>query len=71
MKKFILSGDHGQLLNYRSVGKSFDLAIPTPEHYLPMLYVLSLQDKNDRVSLFNDKTVGGSISMTCIRIDSD
>ncbi|NLJ44623.1 MAG: 4,5-DOPA dioxygenase extradiol [Bacteroidales bacterium] len=70
MKKYILSGSHDQLINYTTLGKSFDLAIPTPEHYLPMLYVLALQDKNDRITLFNDKTVGGSISMTCIRIDS-
>jgi len=71
MKKFILSGDHDQLINYKTNGKAFDLAIPTPEHFLPMLYVLALQDKNDRITLFNDKTVGGSITMTCIRIDSD
>jgi 4,5-DOPA dioxygenase extradiol len=41
MKKFILSGDHNPLINFRSQGKSFDLAIPTPEHYLPLLYSLA------------------------------
>src|SRR5690606_15333687 len=55
MKKYILNGDHQQLINFRSQGKTFDLAIPTPEHYLPLLYSLALQDKNDAVSLFNDK----------------
>ena len=57
MKKFILDSDHKQLINFRSQGKSFDLAIPTPEHYLPLLYSLALQDKNDEVKLFNDKAV--------------
>lgn len=69
MKKFILNGDHKQLINFRSQGKSFDLAIPTPEHYLPLLYTLALQDKNDRVTLFNDKAVAGSLTMTSVKID--
>lgn len=69
MKKFILNGDHKQLINFRSQGKSFDLAIPTPEHYLPLLYTLALQDKNDKVTLFNDKAVAGSLTMTSVKID--
>ncbi len=68
MKKFILNGDHQQLVNFRSQGKSFDLAIPTPEHYLPLIYSLALQDKNDGVALFNDKAVAGSITMTSVKI---
>ncbi len=68
MKKHILDGDHQPLINFRSQGKSFDLAIPTPEHYLPLLYSLALQDKNDAVSLFNDKAVAGSLTMTSVKI---
>jgi 4,5-DOPA dioxygenase extradiol len=68
MKQYILNGDHKQLINYKSQGRSFDLAIPTPDHYLPLLYALALQDKNDTVTIFNDKPVGGSLSMTSIRI---
>ena len=49
MKKFILSGDHKQLINYRCHGKAFELAIPTPEHYLPLLYALSLKEESDPV----------------------
>jgi 4,5-DOPA dioxygenase extradiol len=71
MKKFILSGDHKQLINYRSHGKSFDLAIPTPEHYLPLLYTLALKEENEAVSLFNDKAVAGSLTMTSVRIGGD
>lgn len=68
MKKFILSGDHQQLINFRSQGKAFDLAIPTPEHYLPLLYSLALQDKNEEVKLFNDKAIAGSLTMTSVKI---
>jgi len=68
MKKFILDSDHDPLINYRSQGKPFDLAIPTPEHYLPLLYSLALKEKNEQVSLFNDKAVAGSLTMTSVRI---
>jgi len=68
MKKYILSGDYKQLINYHSQGKEFDLAIPTPEHYLPLLYVLALKEENEEVSLFNDKAVGGSLTMTSVKI---
>lgn len=69
MKKFILNGDYQQLINYKSQGKAFDLAIPTPEHFLPLLYALALKDENEKVSLFNDKTVAGSLSMTSLKIE--
>jgi 4,5-DOPA dioxygenase extradiol len=68
MKNYILSGDHKQLINFRSQGKAFDLAIPTPEHYLPLLYSLALKDDKDHVNLFNDKPVGGSLTMTSMKI---
>ncbi len=68
MKNFILSGDHKPLINFRSQGKVFDLAIPTPEHYMPLLYSLALKDDKDHVSLFNDKAVAGSLSMTSVKI---
>lgn len=68
MKKYILNGDHKKLINYRCHGKAFELAIPTPEHYLPLLYVLALQEENDDVQLFNDKAVAGSLTMTSVKI---
>jgi 4,5-DOPA dioxygenase extradiol len=68
MKKFILDGDHQSLIDYRSRGKAFDLAIPSPEHYLPLLYILALQEKNEQISLFNDKAVAGSLTMTSLKI---
>ena len=69
MNKFILEGDHQQLINYRSQGRAYNLAIPTPEHYLPLLYALALKEKDETVTLFNDKPVGGSLTMTSLKID--
>ncbi len=68
MKKYILNGDHQQLINFRSQGKPFDLAIPTPEHYLPLLYILALKDEHETVTLFNDKAMAGSLTMTSVKI---
>jgi 4,5-DOPA dioxygenase extradiol len=68
MKQYILNGDHQQLINYRSQGKPFELAIPTPEHYLPLLYAIALKEENETISLFNDKAVAGSLTMTSVII---
>ncbi|MEP7263262.1 MAG: 4,5-DOPA dioxygenase extradiol [Bacteroidota bacterium] len=69
MKKYILDDDHQSLINYKSQGKAFDLAIPSPDHYLPLLYALALKDKNDKITLFNDKPVMGSLTMTSLKIE--
>ncbi len=69
MKKIILSGDYKQLINYQSQGKEINMAVPTPEHYLPLLYSLALKDEKDGVTLFNDKAVGGSVTMTSVKIN--
>lgn len=68
LKKSILSGDHQQLINYQNLGKAVQTAIPTPEHFLPLLYVLALQTKKDSIELFNDKPLAGSLTMTSIKI---
>jgi 4,5-DOPA dioxygenase extradiol len=68
MKSYIESGNHQELISFRSQGKAFDLAIPTPDHYLPMLYILALKDKSESIELFNDKLLAGSISMTSFKI---
>lgn len=68
MKNYILDGNHQALIDFRNQGKAFDLAIPTPEHYLPMIYSLALKDKQDDLILFNDNSVGGSLAMTSLKI---
>src|SRR6185437_11641372 len=71
MRTAILSGDHRLLIDYAAQGKVFDLAIPTPEHFLPLLYSLALKEEGEPVSLFNDKPVGGSLTMTSVRIGGE
>lgn len=68
MKSYILDDDHQSLIQYRKQGPAFDLAIPTPEHYLPLIYSLALKEKNDKITLFNDEPVGGSLTMTSVLI---
>lgn len=69
MKNYITSTDHASLIKYSSQGRAFDLSIPTPDHYLPLLYTLALQGENEKVSLFNDKAIMGSITMTSLKIE--
>jgi 4,5-DOPA dioxygenase extradiol len=68
MKKFILNSDHQPLIDYRQQGRSFQLSIPSPEHYLPLLYALALKEEKDNIVLFNDKAVAGSLTMTSVKI---
>ena len=68
MKSALLSGNHDSLINFQNQGKSFDLAIPTPEHFLPLLYILSLKQKDEALNFFNDKALAGSLSMTSVKI---
>jgi 4,5-DOPA dioxygenase extradiol len=68
MRQWISDGNHQALIDYKKAGKAFEQSIPTPEHYLPLLYTLGLQDKNDEISFFNTKTIMGSISMTSVKI---
>lgn len=69
LKELILSGQDKALLRYESLGKAVQLAIPTPDHYLPMIYILGLKDETGSISFFNDKTVMGSVSMTSFKIE--
>lgn len=69
MKQSILNDNHQTLIDYNKQGKEFSLSIPTPEHYLPLLYVLALKGSNEKASLFNDKALGGSLTMTSVKID--
>ena len=68
MKQMITDGDHRSLVNYSSQGRAFSLAIPTPEHYLPLLYTLALKENDDNLEWFNDNYIAGSLSMASIRI---
>lgn len=66
--KFMLDGDFKSLINYQNYSKAWNLAIPTPDHYLPLLYTLGLKNNSEELQLFNDKFVAGSLSMTSVKI---
>ena len=67
-KQLIEYGNHKDLINYTGLGREVQLAVPTPDHYLPLLYSLALKEKDEAVSFFNDKPVMGSLTMTSLRI---
>lgn len=67
-KKHINEGNHQALIDYAKLGKSVQLAVPTPEHYLPMLYALSLKNEDEKVNYFHDIAVAGSLTMTSFSI---
>jgi len=67
-KKMILDNDHKQLINYKSLGREVELSVPSPEHYLPLLYTLALKTENEEISFFNDTCVMGSLTMTSVQI---
>lgn len=66
-KQLISDGDYKPLINYGSMGREAMLAIPTPEHYLPLIYSLALKGSKDKISFFNDKIVTGSLTMTSVK----
>ena len=68
MKEWILSSNHKQLIDYKNQSQAFNLAIPTPEHYLPLIYVMAMANNKDEKLLFNDQYLGGSLSMTSVKI---
>lgn len=67
-KDKIGNGDHQALINYEKLHKDVLLAVPTPDHYYPLLYALALRHKDEEQSFFNDKAVAGSITMTSVKI---
>ena len=67
-KQKILDDDHQALIAYEKLHPSVKLAVPTPDHYYPLLYTLALKNPADEISIFNDKAIYGSLSMTSVKI---
>ncbi|MDF0718425.1 MULTISPECIES: 4,5-DOPA dioxygenase extradiol [Chryseobacterium group] len=65
---WILDGNFRNLIEYQKHGTALQAAIPSPDHYLPLIYSLGLKNKSDELSLFNDELIGGSLSMTSVKI---
>jgi 4,5-DOPA dioxygenase extradiol len=64
----LISGNHQDLIHFRNMGKAAALAVPTLDHYLPMIYAISLQEKNESLAFTYEGFQYGSISMRCFQI---
>lgn len=67
MKQFVKDGNFDQLVHFQNQGEAWRLAIPTPEHYLPLLYTLGASGKAADVEIFNDSAVAGALTMTSFK----
>jgi 4,5-DOPA dioxygenase extradiol len=68
VKQHLLRGEHAELIQYRNNGKASALAVPTLDHYLPMIYTIALQKKGEPITFFHEGFQHGSISMRCFQI---
>jgi len=64
----LMKNDFNEIIHYEKLGKALQLAAPTPDHYLPLIYTLGLKTDADKLELFNDKLLAGSLSMTSVKI---
>ena len=68
VREFLGKGEHAPLIDYASMGPDAQLSIPTPEHYLPLLYVLGASQPGERVTFPVEGIDGGSVSMLAVRL---
>jgi len=68
VRQMILAGENKPLINYEMLGKDAALSIPTPDHYLPLLYVLAARQSNENIRFPVEGVDGGSISMLAVEI---
>lgn len=67
-RELLLVGDHAPLVEYEGLGRDAAMSIPTPEHYLPLLYVLAQRQDGDDVTFPVEGIDGGSVSMLAVRV---
>jgi len=68
VNRHLLDGNYQPLIHYEHLPKAVQLAVPSPDHYLPLIYALALRQQGESLTLFNDKLVAGSLSMTSLKI---
>ena len=66
-KEKIINRDFSSLVNLSNLHKQISLAIPTLDHYIPLIYSIGLSEKQDEIAFFNDKAVAGSLTMTSVQ----
>jgi 4,5-DOPA dioxygenase extradiol len=64
----LLKGDDTLLIAYESLGRDATLSVPTPDHYLPLLYVIALRREGEKVSFPVEGIDGRSVSMLAVQI---
>jgi 4,5-DOPA dioxygenase extradiol len=67
-RKLMLEGKDRELIAYRTMGEDARLSVPSPDHFLPLLYVLGLRRANEQVSFPVEGIDGGALSMLSVRI---
>jgi 4,5-DOPA dioxygenase extradiol len=67
VKELLLDANDDPLINYTILGKDAVLSIPTPDHYLPLLYVLGCRKEDEKVSFPVKGFDGGSVSMLSVQ----
>ena len=67
-RELLLAGEHDPLVAYETLGKDAALSVPTPDHYLPLLYVIAQQRDAEQVSFPVEGFDGGSVSMLSVKI---
>lgn len=68
VRQALVSGDERTLIEYQELGEDARLSVPSPEHYLPLLYVLGLRSAGEPVAFPTQGIEGGSISMLSVQI---
>ena len=68
VQELLLAADDNPFINYRTLGNDAMLSIPTPDHYLPLLYVIACRKEGDKLSFPVKGIDGGSISMLSVQI---
>ena len=68
VRSLLLSAEDGPLIRYETLGPEAALSVPTPDHYLPLLYVIALRSKGEHLSFPVEGIDGGSVSMLTIQI---
>jgi 4,5-DOPA dioxygenase extradiol len=67
-REMLLAGEHKPLINYEKLGRDALLSIPTPDHYLPLLYVMATRQQGEKIQFPVEGVDGGSISMLSVQV---
>ena len=67
-RELLLAGEHGPLIAYETLGRDASMSIPTPDHYLPLLYVIAQMRDAEPISFPAEGFDGGSVSMLSVQI---